>query len=51
LFRLALKKGAGGRIWYADGDEGIPFDDLAEAVAARVACPRSAYLRMMMVPG
>jgi nucleoside-diphosphate-sugar epimerase len=39
LFRLALEKGAAGRTWHAVGDEGIPFRDLAEAVAARMGLP------------
>jgi nucleoside-diphosphate-sugar epimerase len=52
LFRLALEKGAAGRIWHAVGDEGIPFRDLAEAVAARMGLPAvSVPADELMVPG
>lgn len=52
LFRLALEKGDAGRIWHAVGDEGIPFRDLAEAVAARMGLPAvSIPADELMVPG
>jgi nucleoside-diphosphate-sugar epimerase len=52
LFRLALEKGAAGIIWHAVGDQGIPFRDLAEAVAARMGLPAvSIPADELMVPG
>ena len=52
LFRLALEKSPAGRIWHAVGDEGIPFRDLAEAVAARMGLPAvSIPADELMVPG
>jgi nucleoside-diphosphate-sugar epimerase len=52
LFRLALEKGPAGRTWHAVGDEGIPFRDLAEAVAARMGLPAvSIPADELLVPG
>lgn len=52
LFRLALEKGAPGKAWHAVGDEGIPFREIAEAVAKRVGLPATSIpADEMMVPG
>ena len=52
LFRLALEKGAPGKTWHAVGDEGIPFREIAEAVAARIGLPTTSIpADEMMVPG
>jgi nucleoside-diphosphate-sugar epimerase len=52
LFRLALEKGAPGKTWHAVGDEGIPFREIAEAVAKRIGLPaKSISADEMMVPG
>ena len=49
---LALEKGPAGRTWHAIGDEGIPFRDLAEAVAVRMGLPAvSIPADELMVPG
>ncbi|MER7926007.1 SDR family oxidoreductase [Streptomyces sp. NPDC096057] len=39
LFRLALEKGPAGRYWHAVGDGGIPFREIAEAIAGRLGLP------------
>ncbi|MBV1942672.1 SDR family oxidoreductase [Streptomyces sp. BV286] len=39
LFRLALEKGPAGRYWHAVEDGGIPFRDIAEAIAGRLGLP------------
>jgi len=52
LFRLALEKGAPGKTWHAVGDEGIPFREIAEAVAKRIGLPATSIpADEMMVPG
>lgn len=52
LFCLALEKGAAGKTWHAVGDEGIPFHEIAEAVAKRIGLPaKSIPADEMMVPG
>ena len=52
LFRLALEKGPAGKTWHAVGDEGIPFREIAEAVAARLGLPAvSIPPDELMVPG
>ncbi len=52
LFRLALEKGAAGKIWHAIGDEDIPVHTLAEAVATRMGLPAvSIPADELMVPG
>ncbi|WJE00943.1 SDR family oxidoreductase [Streptomyces antimycoticus] len=39
LFRLALEKGPTGKYWHAVEDGGIPFRDIAEAIASRLGLP------------
>jgi nucleoside-diphosphate-sugar epimerase len=39
LFRLALEKGPAGKYWHAVEDEGIPFRDIAEAIASHLGVP------------
>jgi nucleoside-diphosphate-sugar epimerase len=52
LFRLALEKGPAGKTWHAIGDEGIPFRELAEAIAARLGLTAvSIPADELMVPG
>jgi nucleoside-diphosphate-sugar epimerase len=52
LFRLALEKGPAGKTWHAVGDEGVPFREIAEAVAARLGLPTvSIPADELMVPG
>src|SRR5450830_1130536 len=52
LFRLALEKGAAGKTWHAIGDEGIPFREIAEAIAARLGIPAvSIPADELMLPG
>lgn len=52
LYRLALEKGAAGKTWHAIGDEGIPFREIAEAIAARLGMPaRSIPADELMLPG
>jgi nucleoside-diphosphate-sugar epimerase len=52
LFRLALEKGPAGKTWHVVGDEGIPFREIAEAIAARLGLPAvSIPADELMVPG
>jgi nucleoside-diphosphate-sugar epimerase len=52
LFRLALEKGASGKSWHGIAEEGIPFREVAEAIAVRLGVPaKSIPLDEMMVPG
>jgi len=52
LVRLALEKGAAGKTWHAIGDEGIPFREIAEAIAARLGIPAvSIPADELMLPG
>jgi nucleoside-diphosphate-sugar epimerase len=52
LFRLALEKGPAGRYWHAVEDGGIPFRDLAEAIARRLGLPAvSVPDDALMTPG
>ena len=54
LFRLALEKGAAGKYWHAvgDGDGGIPFREIAEAIGSRLGLPVvSVPADILMVPG
>ncbi|MEV0206937.1 MULTISPECIES: SDR family oxidoreductase [unclassified Streptomyces] len=52
LFRLALEKGPAGRYWHAVADGGIPFRDLAEALAARLGLPAASVPDdALMTPG
>ena len=52
LFRLALEKGPAGKTWHAVGDEGVPFREIAEAIAARLGLPAvSIPADELMVPG
>jgi nucleoside-diphosphate-sugar epimerase len=52
LFRLALEKGPAGKTWHAVGDEGVPFREIAEAIAARLDLPAmSIPADELMVPG
>ncbi|WP_328935386.1 MULTISPECIES: SDR family oxidoreductase [unclassified Streptomyces] len=52
LFRLALEKGPAGRYWHAVGDGGIPFRDIAEAIASRLGLPAvSIPDDVLMTPG
>ena len=39
LFRLALEKGPAGSYWHAVEDGGIPFREIAEAIASRLGLP------------
>ena len=39
LFRLALEKGPAGKYWHAVEDGGIPFREIAEAIASRLGLP------------
>ncbi|MFD4872417.1 SDR family oxidoreductase [Streptomyces sp. NPDC058420] len=52
LFRLALEKGPAGRYWHAVADGGIPFRDIAEAIAGRLGLPAvSVPDDVLMTPG
>ncbi|RPE44186.1 nucleoside-diphosphate-sugar epimerase [Streptomyces sp. Ag109_O5-1] len=52
LFRLALEKGPAGRYWHAVEDGGIPFRDIAEAIASRLGLPAvSVPNDSLMTPG
>jgi len=52
LFRLALEKGTAGKYWHAVGDGGIPFREIAEAIAGRLDLPAvSVPADVLMVPG
>jgi nucleoside-diphosphate-sugar epimerase len=39
LFRLVLEKGPAGKSWHAVADEGVPFREIAEAIAGRLGLP------------
>jgi nucleoside-diphosphate-sugar epimerase len=52
LFRLALEKGSAGRYWHAVEDGGIPFREIAEAIASRLGLPAvSIPVDQLMLPG
>ncbi|MEU5927833.1 SDR family oxidoreductase [Streptomyces antimycoticus] len=52
LFRLALEKGPTGKYWHAVEDGGIPFRDIAEAIASRLGLPAvSVPNDALMTPG
>ncbi|MEU9152336.1 SDR family oxidoreductase [Streptomyces sp. NPDC048417] len=52
LFRLALERGPAGRYWHAVEDGGIPFRDIAEAIASRLGLPAvSVPDDALMTPG
>ncbi|MCG5462536.1 SDR family oxidoreductase [Micromonospora sp. NPDC053740] len=52
LFRLALEKGPAGSYWHAVEDGGIPFREIAEAIASRLGVPAvSVPLDELMLPG
>ncbi|WP_043680840.1 SDR family oxidoreductase [Streptomyces xylophagus] len=52
LFRLALEKGPAGSYWHAVEDGGIPFRDIAEAIAGRLGLPAvSVPHDALMTPG
>jgi len=52
LFRLALEKGPAGKYWHAVEDGGIPFRDLAEAIASRLGLPAMSVPNdALMTPG
>ncbi len=52
LFRLALENGPAGSYWHAVGDGGIPFRDIAEAIAGRLGLPAvSVPNDVLMTPG
>jgi nucleoside-diphosphate-sugar epimerase len=52
LFRLALEKGPAGKFWHAVADGGIPFRDIAEAIAGRLGLPAvSVPDDALMTPG
>jgi nucleoside-diphosphate-sugar epimerase len=52
LFRLALEKGPAGRYWHAVEDGGIPFREIAEAIASRLGLPAvSIPVDQLMLPG
>jgi nucleoside-diphosphate-sugar epimerase len=52
LFRLALEKGPAGKYWHAVEDGGIPFRDIAEAIASRLGLPAvSVPNDALMTPG
>lgn len=52
VFRLALEKGMAGKTWHAVGDEGLPFREIAEAVATRIGLSATSIPNdEMMVPG
>ena len=52
LFRLALEKGPAGKYWHAVEDGGIPFREIAEAIASRLGLPAvSVPNDALMTPG
>ena len=52
LFRLALEKGPAGRYWHAVGDGGIPFREIAEAIASHLGLPAVSIPEdELMIPG
>jgi nucleoside-diphosphate-sugar epimerase len=52
LFRLALEDGPAGSYWNAVEDGGLPFRDIAEAVAGRLGLPAvSVPVDVLMLPG
>uniref|UniRef100_A0AAU2VQX8 SDR family oxidoreductase n=1 Tax=Streptomyces sp. NBC_00008 TaxID=2903610 RepID=A0AAU2VQX8_9ACTN len=52
LFRLALEKGPAGKSWHAIEDGGIPFREIAEAIAGRLGLPAvSIPADVLMLPG
>ncbi|MCI3241179.1 SDR family oxidoreductase [Streptomyces spinosisporus] len=52
LFRLAVEKGPAGRYWHAVADGGIPFRDIAEALAGRLGLPAASVPDdALMTPG
>jgi nucleoside-diphosphate-sugar epimerase len=52
LFRLALEKGPAGKNWHAVSDEGIPFHEIAEAIASRLGKPAVPIpADVLMLPG
>ncbi|MYV40249.1 NAD-dependent epimerase/dehydratase family protein [Streptomyces sp. SID1328] len=52
LFRLALEDGPAGSYWHAVEDGGIPFRDIAEALAGRLGLPAvSVPHDALMTPG
>jgi nucleoside-diphosphate-sugar epimerase len=52
LFRLALEKGPAGKTWHGIADEGVPFREIAQALAARLNLPAvSIPADELMVPG
>jgi nucleoside-diphosphate-sugar epimerase len=52
LFRLALEKGPAGNYWHAIDDGGIPFREIAEAIASRLGLPAvSIPADELMLPG
>jgi len=52
LFRLALEKGAAGKVWHAVGDEGIPFREIAKAIGSHVNLPAVPIpADVLMLPG
>lgn len=52
LFRLALEKGPAGKSWHGIADEGIPFREIAEAIASRLGLPAvSIPADVLMLPG
>ncbi len=52
VFRLALEKGPAGRYWHAVQDGGIPFREIAEAIASRLGLPAvSVPIDVLMLPG
>jgi nucleoside-diphosphate-sugar epimerase len=52
LFRLALEQGPAGRYWHAVEDGGIPFRQIAEAIASRLDLPAVSIPEdELMLPG
>jgi nucleoside-diphosphate-sugar epimerase len=52
LFRLALEKGRAGSYWHAVEDEGIPFREIAEAIASHLDLPAVSIPEdELMLPG
>jgi nucleoside-diphosphate-sugar epimerase len=52
LFRLALEKGAAGSYWHAVEDGGVPFREIAEALAGRLGLPAVPIpADVLMLPG
>ncbi len=51
-FRLALEKGPAGSYWHAVEDGGIPFREIAEAIASRLGLPAVSIPEdELMMPG